>query len=380
MRKKGTDESLPKRALFIVNALGGGGAERVCVTLASCLSEKMEVDLVTIYNSNVEDYTIPKGVHSYSLGMKREALGIAKISQIFKAVLRLNEIVANCERKGEYCLITAHLTAAHVVASLSKIRNRCLYVHHSLISKLVNYVKAQYPLHYRLFYHQMYKNKKCIAVSNGVMDQLVGYFGVAPTNIITIYNPVDCSEVLFKAKEDVPFNKPYIVCVGRLEPGKRPDRMIQIFFEGKLYERFDLVFVGQGSLKSSLREQARASGHLSQVHFPGFSRNPYAWMSHSSVMVMTSDKESFANVVVEGIVSGARVVCGDCECGPREIMIGPYSQYLVSLDDIDAYIQTIELALSSYPNVTKQFIARFDTPSIAKQYLDFYYKTFMRRE
>lgn len=373
------DEAIraPKRALFIVNALGGGGAERMCVTLASYLSMSMDVDLVTIYGFDVEDYAVPEGIHFYSLGMNREVQGTARVSQIFKAVTRLNEIVSNCEREGKYSLITAHLTAAHVVASLSNIRNRCLYVHHSLISKLANYVSDRYPLHYRLFYRRMYKNKKCVAVSSGVMDQLVKLFGVSSANVTTIYNPVDCSEIFLKTKEKVPFNKPYIACIGRLEPGKRPDRMIQIFLEGKLHERFDLVFVGQGSLEQKLREWAFNSGYSSQIHFPGFAKNPYTWMAHSSVMVMTSDRESFANVVVEGIVSGARVVCGDCECGPREIMTGPYARYLVTLDDINAYIQAIESALDSYPNISKEFIERFDTPSIASQYQDFYIRAFM---
>ena len=128
-----------KKALFVVNSLAGGGAERVCVYLACMMSQEIDVDIVTLY----EDASIPEleGVHIEALGLDRDAGKLSKFSQLIAARNRFDSFIVQREKEGRYDLVTAHLTASHLLASLSCLADRCLYVHHSLPSA----VRQLYP-------------------------------------------------------------------------------------------------------------------------------------------------------------------------------------------------------------------------------------------
>lgn len=351
-----------KKALFVVNSLAGGGAERVCVYLAYMMSQEIDVDIVTLY----EDASIPEleGVHIEALGLDRDAGKLSKFSQLIAARSRFDSFIVQREKEGRYDLVTAHLTASHLLASLSCLADRCLYVHHSLPSA----VRQLYPKLLLRYIERVYSRYQSICVSDGVKRQVIEQFGADPSNITTIYNAVPYERIREKMHESIPFEGRFLLCVGRLTQSKRFDRMLNAFAAGSFHQAYSLVFLGEGPLKDDLIRQAESLGISAFVHFPGYVENPYAWMRRSSAMVMTSDREALPTVLIEGLMAGARVVSADCDFGPREILTGELAEYLVRPDCINGYVEAIERALGSYPSLDDDFIKRYGADEVIQQY------------
>lgn len=365
---------IPDKALFVVNSLSGGGAERVCVYLANAMSRFAVVDIAVLYDDD-EVPNMPR-VRIVSLGMTYGASKAAKILQLFNARKKLNRFVNERERDGRYALITAHLTAAHVVTSLSCIADRCLYVHHSLPTA----IKGLYPAPLLGCLERVYHNGQSISVSEGVRRQAIECFGVLPENIETIYNCVPLEDVRAGRDEPISQNRPFILCVGRLVASKRFDRMVTAYAEGAFAEAFDLVFLGQGALQTELQKQADALGVGSTVRFLGYVDNPYAWMSKSSAMVMTSDREALPTVLVEGLMAGANVISADCDFGPREILTGNLADFLVPPDSIAGYVDAIRRALQCYPTPGPEYFARYRADKVIRHYSEHYRAVVLARE
>ncbi|QOS67042.1 glycosyltransferase [Eggerthella guodeyinii] len=351
-----------KKALFVVNSLAGGGAERTCVYLANVMAQDADVDIVTLY----EDASMPElaGVHIESLGLGRDVGKAAKLSQLFAARKKLDAFVSRREQEGRYDLVTAHLTASHVLTSFSRVAERCLYVHHSLPFA----IHQLYPMPLLRYLRRIYRHGQSVSVSDGVRRQVVELFGADPSNVTTIYNAVPCEHIREKMHEDIPFEKEFLLCVGRLASSKRFDRMVRAFAEGGFDERFDLVFLGEGPLKGDLMNLAESLGVGASVYFPGYTENPYAWMNRSSAMIMTSDREALPTVLIEGLMAGTRVVSADCDFGPREILTGEFAAYLVQPDSIGDYIEAIKGALESYPSPSAELFRRYDADEVVRQY------------
>lgn len=365
---------MPDKVLFIVNSLAGGGAERVCVYLANAMAKFAEVDVAVLYNDDAAPDA--HGVDVVSLGMTRCAGKATKIAQLVSARNKLNRFVGERERNGRYSLITAHLTASHVVASLSHIADRCLYVHHSLPAAIA----GLYPAPLLVCLERVYRKGQSVSVSEGVRHQAIERFGVPSENIETIYNCVPLDGVRDGKDALISQKRPFILCVGRLTPSKRFDRMIAAYAEGSFAETHDLVFLGQGNLQGELQTQAVSLGVGSTVRFPGYVDNPYAWMSKSSAMVMTSDHEALPTVLIEGLMAGARVVSSDCDFGPREILTGDLADFLVSPDSIEGYIAAIRRAMRSYPTPDPDYFVRYRADEVVRRYMECYRTAFLARK
>jgi glycosyltransferase involved in cell wall biosynthesis len=105
---------------------------------------------------------------------------------------------------------------------------------------------------------------------------------------------------------------------GRLIESKGPALLLEAFAALAPRGRCHLVFVGDGPLQQSLREQAKAA-RLSNVHFAGFvnqSALPYHYAA-ADVFVLPSFSETWGLVVNEAMACGLPVVVTDAMgCSP----------------------------------------------------------------
>ncbi len=94
--------------------------------------------------------------------------------------------------------------------------------------------------------------------------------------------------------------------VGRLVEQKRFDRLIHAFALLGRDER--LVLAGDGPLRTMLEAVARELGVQDRVHFLGHRMDVPEVMAALDLLVISSDRESMANVMLEAMAVGVPVV------------------------------------------------------------------------
>jgi glycosyltransferase involved in cell wall biosynthesis len=97
----------------------------------------------------------------------------------------------------------------------------------------------------------------------------------------------------------------------------------------------------------------------SRVTIAGFRENPYPWYANAAALVLTSDFEGMPNVLVEALACGTPVVSTDCASGPREVLTGSMSRFLVPPGDTDAIAARLREVVQSRPNIDRDVIAPF---------------------
>ena len=356
------------KELFFLNSFAGGGAERVCLNLASQLYKMhIESDFVTVYNKN-SDYDIPSYVHVFPLGIEDKPLACLKI---IKEIPRVNAFLSN----SEYVLITAHVQPSQFLAALTSVRKRCLYVMHKSSHRIDEKSSWLGRVSMKLFF----KARKIVTVSRGIEKELKEEYGISIKNLVTIYNPCTV-EPSNKENNSKSLNKrPYILVMGRLVEQKNPLLALELYYQGRFYLNYDLVYLGQGPIKSDLKRQIEKYELSKYVFLVGFQKNPRPWLLKASLLLSCSNQEGLPMNMIEALLCGTPVVAADCPYGPSEILIDELANYLIYPEkEFEKSILTISSALKSYPEITEKYYEKFDSELITKTYLKVWRECFVQ--
>jgi glycosyltransferase involved in cell wall biosynthesis len=157
----------------------------------------------------------------------------------------------------------------------------------------------------------------CVAITKDECSDFVE-FGALSTRVSVIPNGIDPDQYLEPDLEDsketlIKFtkfrNKPYILFLGRLNPIKGPDLLLEAFFRiAKKFPQHQLVLAGpNGGLLDELKSTARQYGIAERVHFPGFISNNEKTIAlrRATLLVIPSRREAMSIVVLEA---------GACQC------------------------------------------------------------------
>jgi glycosyltransferase involved in cell wall biosynthesis len=124
-----------------------------------------------------------------------------------------------------------------------------------------------------------------------------------------------------------------------------------------------LVILGEGEKRTELEALAVRLGIAGNTSFFGFDANPFKYMAHCAVFVLSSRWEGFGNVLVEAMTCGAQVVSTDCPSGPAEILENGKYGRLAPPGDAAALATAIDAALDD-PLPVKLIRARADAFSV----------------
>lgn len=364
-------QSNPKseKSLFIINSLGKGGAERVVANIVNKMAELgHQITLIVLYDDIY--YKLDQSVEVIKLHQVKEVGKLKKIYNELVTPIKLNQLVHSLEqRDGEYLMITSHLPRTNFYCRLTTITDRCLYVIHGVYSSSETEKNKKILKRILKF---LYDNQRVIAVSEGVKLEMIERYHIKTPYIETIYNPIDVKQILKSAEEKLEVPYKYILFCGRLVDIKQPKYLIQAFAKGEFANKgYKLVFLGEGELKRTLIEEAQKLGISYAVQFNGWEDNVYKWMKNASLLVCTSEYESFSMVLVEALCCDCRVVSFDCDFGPREILLGDYAKYLVENQNSEMLAKKMNEALDEYPEDRLNQVYKFDTEIIVNEYLNF---------
>jgi glycosyltransferase involved in cell wall biosynthesis len=314
------------RIAFLLPDLGGGGAERVALTLLEDFAARgHEVDLVVMRRHGELVGEVPPSVRLVDLAAAR----IRNVVQPLSRYLR--------ERRPDALQVSMWpLTIAAIIARrLARSPARLVVSDHTALSKhyagnprALRLLKATT----RLFYGCADAR---IVVADAAADDLARLSGLGRDQFEVIYNPVFARDAAttpgIEALWDAADGR--IINVGNLKVEKNQALLIRAFARVRKARAARLMILGAGGLEAELRQLARSLGVADDVVLPGFAADPWPYYASADLFVLSSDYEGYPLVLIEAMRSGLPVVSTDCETGPRVILDGGRYGRLVLVGD-----------------------------------------------
>ena len=194
-----------------------------------------------------------------------------------------------------------------------------------------------------------YRSADCVMVnSHALAGDMAEFLGVDARSVRVVKNPLDIASIRRAAAEDFPLGieGPFIFSAGRLTHQKGFDVLIRAFAASGFRRSHRLVIAGEGADHQALEALAATLGLSERVVFPGFQRNPWAWMRRADLYVLSSRWEGCPNALAEALACGAPAVASDCPFGPSELVTHGQDGWLVRPEDVGALGPAIDRLLS----------------------------------
>ena len=217
-----------------------------------------------------------------------------------------------------------------------------------------------------------------IASSRGVARDLSAVFGVDPSRVRVVPNPVDLEAVQAAAAEPLDpahlerWRRPVIVAAGRLADAKNYPLLIEALALVRAHVPATLFVLGQGERADDLRRLAAERGVGDAIVWCGFQSNPWKYMARADVFALTSRYEGFGNVLIEAMASGVPVVA--TRSPGTEDIVRDGVDGLLTRHTPDAVAASLTRLLSDAAERDRMAAAarvsarRFATPAVAQSY------------
>ena len=304
------------RVLLVAASLGGGGAERVMVTLSRHLNrERFETHMAVANAEGPLLSDVPPDVVLHDLKASRVRFCIPSLLRL---IWRL-------------CPAAILSTSVHVNVPLLAIRP--LFPRGTKIFVRENSTPSAEAdamgslRRKKLLYHWFYGRANAVICQSEVMlDDLNEQFELPREKMVRIYNPVDCERIRsLAADRPNPFTRPgpHLVASGRLEHAKGFDILLDAMVEvRRSIPLVQLSILGSGGLDQDLRNQCARLRLNATISFVGFRSNPFPYYSNADLFVLSSRYEGLPNAMLEAMALNTPVVATDCPGGVREIVKG----------------------------------------------------------
>ena len=394
--------------------LGEGGIERNRLRLAEAfLARGFDVDLLIGSDQRTGDHVIPAGATATVL--ERAPMDIA-----------LRVLLAGAEPRAAYKLLWPRLKNGRSL----RFRQKGPLGNGTIVPHLVRYIRERAPLgivaaepsfgvpaiwardaagrpcriiisehnapleHVQSFWREAKyrpvalsayaRADAVVGVSSGISRDLVE-LGIAGGLVHTIYNPVVSQSLVDRAKAPPPHEwfrdstRPVVVAVGRLRPQKDFATLLRAFALVRQSINARLIVVGGVQGRSDVEQYYAEMQNLVEelrigedVEFVGYQANPFAFMSHAALFVLSSAHEGLPTVLIEAMACGTPVVSTDCPHGPSEILEQGRYGPLVPVGVVPAMAAAIraQLAQPTLPSLLEHRAAHFSLDAAAESYLD----------
>jgi glycosyltransferase involved in cell wall biosynthesis len=357
-----------QRIAIYTASLRVGGAERFVVNLAAELVRRgYPVDIVLASAEGPLLEQAPPEARIIDLRARQVSRSVPRLMGYLRA-----------EHPAAMLTLQTHCNIAGILAQkLARRRVRIVVSEHNSAYARMRSRFSKETLLLKLG-HWLYPQAQAIvAVSRALAGELAEALHLERAKVITVYNPIVDQRVL--AQAELPLEHPWfasgqppvILSAGRLVRQKDHATLLRAFSRLRRNTAARLLILGEGEERDHLAALAADLGVEGDVSLAGVDTNPYRYMRHCGVFVLSSAWEGFGNVLVEAMACGAPVVSTDCQSGPAEILEDGRYGLLVPVGDDEA-LATAMAATLDRPLASERLKERardFQVASSADAYL-----------
>ena len=126
-------------------------------------------------------------------------------------------------------------------------------------------------------------------------------------------------------------NVPLLAYVGRLEPQKDIDTLLKSFEILNSHHDSKLLIIGDGSEKEKL---LKCTAEIkSKIKHINFDENPYKYLKHCNILLLTSIYEGMPNILIEAQAMKMPIVATNCPGGTSEALLNGKTGLLAKTGD-----------------------------------------------
>lgn len=335
-----------KRALFVLNNLRCGGAERAMLNTLRAMSRRgWSVDLALKQKCGEHVDEIIGEFDVFSLGVEQKSFAsIRFLILLLKLGWRYQYIVgASITQPILYAWITARFCKAKCVG----------WVHTDIKSHASERARVSRIL-YQMLVPMLFRSvDSLVTPSLGAANSLTSWIQSEAIPVTNIPNIMDFL-VLENKTGGVPVElqewmslRPTVVTAGRLTEQKNFGALIRAHV--RILEigiDHNLLILGEGAERTQIESVIEELGVGGTVRLAGFVSNPLSYFKLADVFALSSVIEGFSMVILEAMYTGLPVVAFDCSYGPAEILENGIYGILVDVGDIEGMAQGIAKLLA----------------------------------
>jgi len=354
----------------LISFSGDGGVERMVLNLVAEFARRgLVVDLLTIRAQGGHLNALPDSVRPVRFRAQHTLTCLPELMSYLRRTPPKALLVAK-DRAGRAALVARRFSGAKLPVWIRLGTNLSAALERK--SALARWWRTA-PM--RRFYAMA---DGVIAVSEGVAEDTRKITGLPAGRVRVIRNPVITGRLAELAQAPVPHPwladkiVPVILGVGRLTVQKDFATLLKAFARVQAQQPARLIILGEGGQRALLERSVRDLGLADHVALPGFQANPYAFLAHADLFVLSSAWEGSPNALTEALALGVPSVSTDCPSGPREILQGGRFGPLVKIGDVEGMARAmLEVLRAPRPAAElRAAVAEYNAATSAGRYLE----------
>jgi len=341
---------IKKKILFVIHSLDTGGAEKMLISLVNQLDySSFDCSIISYSENNTLAIYLNKELTLITLPRKSKfdlgpIIKTRKYSKEFKPDIY-------------FCIGFFTFFLIHLSNLLSSKKTRRIISYHTTIHR--NRKNHLLMIFYSKF---LKKTDQIITVCENQKDYTIKKYGINKNLFITIHNGVETDfwrpantieeNTLIRMKYRIPIDAKVIIQTAAFRPEKNHkvaiDAFNVLYKDG--YDNLYLLFVGEGLLKSKLKDYVAKLNLSNKIIFVGNQENvlPYYWASN--IFSLTSKEvETFSIAALEALHCGLPCVLTNIG-GANEMIDNGVNGYLTNTNYEDIAFHWRKALLKDFDN------------------------------
>ena len=374
----------------VVRSLEFGGMEKVALTLSETFHKQGHESHLIYFNETSKKLPLPKNIHIHSFElkrtMKRSIFGLGYLWQIISQIL-------NIFIRNSYFIWSALYMTPIFKKKLYKVEaefgkfdliifrgqgtfemiwplhdERFVFVNEGLI------YDDDYGYLKKLYAKLLFKNRNISSISSGVkksFETIQKHAKFSVNQHILITNPIDIEQTVTLSNKTIKIPEtPYIISAGRFHPVKNFPLLIEAYAYARteLGLTQDLLILGEGSERNKITQAINAHNLNDHIHLPGYTENPYPWMKHADLFILTSKHEGLGMVLLESMACGTDIIATDSPGGIKDVMIKALTSHICEANKISLAKKIVEV-LDHPIKKFSTYLQPYSASTIAEQFI-----------
>jgi GalNAc-alpha-(1->4)-GalNAc-alpha-(1->3)-diNAcBac-PP-undecaprenol alpha-1,4-N-acetyl-D-galactosaminyltransferase len=365
---------------FITAATSAGGAERVAITLANWWANAGHtVRFITFEPpGTLPAFEIDKRIVLDQLDLLADSTTyLQAILSNFRRVRRVRRTLQSYSPE----VTLAFVTDPNIIAVLAGLGARWPTV----ISERIHPAHHTVDRPWRILRPIVYPLAQAIVVQTADIARWFKHSLNLTTRVIS--NPVDLQKFpTGRFDRGKPGDRCKLIAVGRLEPQKGYDLLIQAFARITAGNPdWDLVIYGEGGQRVALQSQIERLGMPQRILLAGNATAVEQAYAEADLFVHAARYEGYPNAVQEALAAGKAVIATDCPGATRELLGDGRYGVLVPSENVDALAHGLAALMqdderrASLARSAREAVLPFEVSRIAQRWIELFDELIERR-